>query len=150
MDLVNTIGIIRLTIVFHSKVTKYQKINFRMIINTAWPTLIINFQDLLKNQVYQVKEVVLMMMEQNVSPVLVYSALEEKRRKLARLKLWIKMIFGCKVCNLKCMKFLKRIIKIVCLNGFLAFKESIKVKFLIVQTVISSKITNNFNYSFKI
>ncbi len=87
MDLVNTIGIIRLTIVFHSKVTKYQKINFRMIINTAWPTSIINFQDLLKNQVYQVKEVVLMMMEQNVSPVLVYSALEEKRRKLARLKL---------------------------------------------------------------
>jgi len=58
-----------------------------MIINTAWPTLIINFQDLLKNQVYQVKEVVLTMMEQNVSPVLVYSALEEKRRKLARLKL---------------------------------------------------------------
>jgi len=51
-----------------------------MIINTAWPTLIINFQDLLKNQVYQVKEVVLTMMEQNVSPVLVYSALEEKRR----------------------------------------------------------------------
>lgn len=57
-----------------------------MTINTMQPTLIINFQGLLKNQVYQVKEVDLMMMEVNVSLALVYSIFEDKKRKLLKLK----------------------------------------------------------------
>lgn len=58
-----------------------------MIINTMLPTLIINFQGLLKNQVYQVKEVALMMMEPNVSLALVCSTFEGKKRKFLKLKL---------------------------------------------------------------
>jgi len=58
-----------------------------MIINIMLPTLIINFQGLLKNQVYQVKEMPLMMMEPNVSLAFIFSTFEDKKRKLRKLKL---------------------------------------------------------------
>ena len=60
-------------------------------------TLIINLQGLLKNQVSQAKEVVLMTMQPNVFLVLVYSALEDKKRGSPKLKLLAKMIYGCKL-----------------------------------------------------
>jgi hypothetical protein len=87
MDSANTTEIIQSIIVSHLKATKYLMIYIRMIINTMLPTLIINFQGLLKNQVYQVKEVVLMMMEPNVSLALVCSTFEDKKRELLKLKL---------------------------------------------------------------
>jgi hypothetical protein len=99
MDLANTIEIIPSTIVFLLKVTRYLKIHIWMImkIKLKLLTLIINLQGLLKNQVSQAKEVVLMMMQPNVFLVLVYSALEDKKRGSPKLKLLAKMIYGCKL-----------------------------------------------------
>ena len=99
MDLANTIEIIPSTIVFLLKVTKYLKIHIWMImkIKLKLLTLIINLQGLLKNQVSQAKEVVLMTMQPNVFLVLVYSALEDKKRESPKLKLLAKMIYGCKL-----------------------------------------------------
>ena len=89
MDLANTIEIIPSTIVFLLKVTRYLKIHIWMImkIKLKLLTLIINLQGLLKNQVSQAKEVVLMTMQPNVFLVLVYSALEDKKRGSPKLKL---------------------------------------------------------------
>lgn len=99
MDLANTIEIIPSTIVFLLKVTRYLKIHIWMImkIKLKLLTLIINLQGLLKNQVSQAKEVVLMTMQPNVFLVLVYSALEDKKRGSPKLKLLAKMIYGCKL-----------------------------------------------------
>ena len=99
MDLANTIEIIPSTIVFLLKVTRYLKIHIWMImkIKLKLLTLIINLQGLLKNQVSQAKEVVLMTMQPNVFLVLVYSALEDKKRESPKLKLLAKMIYGCKL-----------------------------------------------------
>ena len=99
MDLANTIEIIPSTIVFLLKVTRYLKIHIWMImkIKLKLLTLIINLQGLLKNQVSQAKEVVLLTMQPNVFLVLVYSALEYKKRESPKLKLLAKMIYGCKL-----------------------------------------------------
>ena len=152
MDLVSTMAIIESTIAFHLKVTKYQKIHIKMImkINLMLLIWIIDFQGLLKNQVSQVKVVGLMMMELSAFLVLVYLALEDKRKESPKPRLWTKMIYGCKIWNLKCMKFFRKIIKIVCLNGFLIFKVTIKIKFLIIPSIIFNKIINNFKSNFKI
>jgi hypothetical protein len=83
MDLVSTMAIIESTIAFHLKVAKYQKIHIKMImkINLMLLIWIIDFQGLLKNQVSQVKVVGLMMMELSAFLVLVYLALEDKKKE---------------------------------------------------------------------
>jgi hypothetical protein len=89
MDLVSTMAIIESTIAFHLKVTKYQKIHIKMImkINLMLLIWIIDFQGLLKNQVSQVKVVGLMMMELSAFLVLVYLALEDKKKESPKLRL---------------------------------------------------------------
>jgi len=83
MDLVSTMAIIESMIAFHLKVIKYQKIRIKMImkINLMLLIWIIDFQGLLKNQVSQVKVVGLMMMELSAFLVLVYLALEDKKKE---------------------------------------------------------------------
>ena len=89
MDLVSTMAIIESTIAFHLKVIKYQKIHIKMImkINLMLLIWIIDFQGLLKNQVSQVKVVGLMMMELSAFLVLVYLALEDKRKESPKPRL---------------------------------------------------------------
>jgi hypothetical protein len=89
MDLVSTMAIIESMIAFHLKVIKYQKIHIKMImkINLMLLIWIIDFQGLLKNQVSQVKVVGLMMMELSAFLVLVYLALEDKKKESLKLRL---------------------------------------------------------------